>query len=127
MRIENIIKKLSPEQINKINEIHASFVEGESDHDVSEINNIIYDTVLNFVNENDLGKVFNDTYNFDTIEVLLVECDGGWLPSVRSDHWDAPASIVDCELALPNPKEAMAWGIVDALAQHFAEEGILSA
>lgn len=124
MRIENIIKTLSSEQVEKINEIHESLARGDDDYDTSDIDDITYPAVLDFVRANDIGKVFRDTYNTDTIEVILVEAGKGWLPSVRSDHWDAPASTVDPELALADPKEAMAWGIGDALTQHLAEEGI---
>jgi hypothetical protein len=124
MRIENIIKTLSSDQVARINEIHEALARGDDDYDTSDIDDITYPVVLNFVRENDIGKVFRDTYNTDTIEVILVEAGKGWLPSVRSDHWDAPVSTVDPELALADPKEAMAWGIGDALTQHLAEEGI---
>jgi len=130
MNIQDIINRLSKEDITKLNEIHDDFVNngesGDYEYIPDDVSQILFDPVFKFVDDwfDAIGTTFRDTYNCDTIEVILVKCGDGWLPSVRSDHWDAPASTIDRELALANPREAMAWGIVDALTQHIIEEGI---
>ncbi len=131
MNIQDIIDRLSKEDIAKLNEIHSDFANAECYDDCEyypeHIHNIINDAVSKFVDDwfDAIGTTFRDTYECDTIEVILVKCGDGWLPSVRSEHHDAPASTIDPELALADPKEAMAWGITDALTQHIFEEGIL--
>ena len=139
MNIQDIINRLSKEDIAKLNEIHDDFANaeeyGDCEYYPEHVTNIIADAVDKFVDDwfyamklspkrMPIGKTFRDTYNCDTIEVLLVKCGKGWLPSVRSDHWDAPASTIDPQLALADPREAMSWGICDALTQHIIEEGI---
>ena len=130
MNTQDIINRLSKEDIAKLNEIHDDFVNngesGDFNYQPHDVVDLIADAVDKFVDDwfDAIGTTFRDTYNCDTIEVMLVKCGDGWLPSVRSDHWDAPASIIDPELALADPKEAMSWGIVDALTQHIIEEGI---
>ena len=139
MNIQDIINHLSKEDIAKLNEIHDDFANNEESGDFNyqphDVVDLLANAVDKFVDDwfyamklspkrMPIGKTFRDTYNCDTIEVLLVKCGKGWLPSVRSDHWDAPASTIDPELALADPKEAMAWGILDALTQHIIEEGI---
>ena len=130
MNIQDIINRLSKEDIAKLNEIHDDFVNngesGDYEYIPDDVSQILFDPVFKFVDDwfDAIGTTFRDHFNGDTIEVILVKCGDGWLPSVRSDHWDAPASTIDRELALANPREAMAWGIVDALTQHIIEEGI---
>ena len=130
MNIQDIINRLTKEDIAKLNEIHDDFTNNEESGDYGyqphDVVDIICNAVDGFVNDwfDAIGTTFRDTYNCDTIEVILVKSGDGWLPSVRSDHWDAPASTIDPELAMANPREAMAWGIVDALTQHIIEEGI---
>jgi hypothetical protein len=140
MNIQDIIDRLSKEDIAKLNEIHSDFANAECYDDCEyypeHVHDIINDAVSKSVNDwfdaigmafcdTYEGTAFRDTYECDTIEVILVKCGNGWLPSVRSEHHDAPASTIDSELALADPKEAMAWGITDALTQHIFEEGIL--
>jgi hypothetical protein len=48
------------------------------------------------------------------IDVMLYKSRKGWIPSVRSDWWDAPASSVGSELSC-KAWEALAWGLCDAL------------
>ena len=130
MNIQDIINRLSKEDIAKLNEIHDDFANNEESGDFNyqphDVVDLIVDAVDRFVDGwfDAIGTTFRDTYNWDNIEVILVKCGDGWLPSVRSEHWDAPASTIDPELALAEPKEAMAWGILDALTQHIIEEGV---
>jgi hypothetical protein len=130
MNIQDIINRLTKEDITKLNEIHDDFANNEESGDFNyqphDVVDLIADAVDRFVDDwfDAIGTTFRDDFNGDTIEVILVECGRGWLPSVRSGHWDAPASTIDPELALADPKEAMAWGILDALTQHIIEEGI---
>jgi hypothetical protein len=127
MNIQDIINRLSKEDIAKLNEIHDDFSNNEDPsyqpHDVVDI---IANAVDRFVDDwiDVIGTNFRDTYKCDTIEIILVECGNGWLPSVRSRHWDAPASTIDPELAVDNPRDALAWGIIDALTEHVIEKGI---
>lgn len=130
MNIQDIINRLTKEDIAKLNEIHDDFANNEESGDFNyqphDVVDLIVDAVDKFVDDwfDAIGTTFRDTYNCDMIEVILVKCGDGWLPSVRSHHWDAPASTIDQELAMANPREAMAWGICDALTQHIIEEGI---
>lgn len=130
MTITDIINRLTKEDIEQLNVIHQNFANAEEtddyDYHRDDVHDIIRNAVDKFVDDwfDAIGTTFTDTYECDTIEVILVKCGDGWLPSVRSDHWDAPASIIDSELAVADPKEAMSWGIVDALTQHIIEEGI---
>lgn len=130
MNINDIISRLTKEDIEQLNVIHQNFANAadndDYDYDQLDVHDIIAAVVDKFVDDwfDAIGTTFKDTYECDTIEVILVKCGDGWLPSVRSDHWDAPASTIDPELALSDPKRAMAWGIVDALTQHIIEEGI---
>jgi hypothetical protein len=130
MNIQDIINRLSKEDIAKLNAIHDDFANAEEYDDCEyypeHVTNIIAGAVDKFVDDwfDAIGTTFRDHFNGDTIEVILVKCGDGWLPSVRSDHWDAPASIIDPELAVANPKQALSWGLQDALTQHFIEEGI---
>jgi hypothetical protein len=130
MNIQDIINRLTKEDITKLNEIHDDFANNEESGDFNyqphDVVDLIADAVDRFVDDwfDAIGTTFRDDFNGDTIEVILVECGRGWLPSVRSGHWDAPASTIDPELALADPKQAMSWGILDALTQHIIEEGI---
>lgn len=130
MNIQDIINRLSEEDIAKLNEIHDDFSNNEESGDFNyqphDVVDLIVDAVDKFVDDwfDAIGTTFRDSYNWDNIEVILVKSGDGWLPSVRSDHWDAPASTIDPQLALADPKEAMSWGICDALTQHIIEEGI---
>ena len=130
MNIQDIIKRLTKEDIAKLNEIHEDFANaeefGDCEYYPEHVYDIIADAVDRFVDDwfDAIGTTFRDTYNGNTIEVILVECDNGWVPSVRSDHWDAPDSTIDPELARADPKQALSWGIQEALIQHLIQEGV---
>jgi hypothetical protein len=59
----------------------------------------------------------------DLIEIILRKWDEGWVASVRTNYWDAPASTIDPSLAKATPAEAFAWGFFDAMTYHLLNEG----
>jgi hypothetical protein len=81
----------------------------------------IFQYAERFVELNGDGDI-RTTFDGDYMEILVVQCKDGYLPSVRTDSWDAPASTIDPNLAVASRKEALAWGLCDALTAHLGEE-----
>lgn len=125
--IKSIIDSLSKESIAAANEIYADSIGGLDGDYIPEITCLLWDAVKEFVEAHD-GSAIRETYNGDEMEIFAVEVDDwkykGWIPSVRTDSLDAPASTIDPFLAVPTKNEALAWGISDALAWHILDNGI---
>lgn len=125
--IKDIIDSLSAESVAAANEIYADSVGGLDGDYIPEICGLLSDAIWKFVEAHD-GSIIRETYNGDEMEIFAVEVNDppyiGWLPSVRSDSLDAPASTIDLCLAVPTKQEALKWGIADALAWHILDNGI---
>jgi hypothetical protein len=81
----------------------------------------VFEYAKAFVDANGDGDI-RTTFDGDYMEILVVECNNGYIPSVRTDNWDAPASTIDSSLAVESRKDALAWGLCDALIAHIGEE-----
>ncbi len=127
MKIKSIIDSLSAESIAAANEIHRDSINDLDGDYIPEICGILSDAIEKFVEAHD-GSIIRETYNGDEMEIFAVEVDDppyiGWLPSVRTDSLDAPASTIDLCLARSTEQEALKWGIADALAWHILDNGI---
>lgn len=128
--IAKFIATLPDETIDAVNLIHRGYI-AEEDDDIGdsidahmEIHDLLVDAIEEFVTNENITKI-NETYNGDHIEVFLVEAGDGFIPSVRTDHHDAPASTIDEALAAPK-EQAMAWGFADAVISHILEQGIVA-
>ena len=128
MNIESYIQKLSARLVDEVNEIHRDYLDLEEDdgHSVG-LHGILWDSIVEFVNEN-FGLLppehYTEEYREDEIEIILVATNYGWLPSVRTSNWDAPASTIDPALAVPTSRAAFKWGFADAVIAHVLEQGI---
>lgn len=61
----------------------------------------------------------------DHMEVFCVKREKkGWVASVSTDYWDAPAHTCDDSTCVPTPAEAFEWGFGDAMAYHFINEEV---
>ena len=126
--ISKFISSLSDETIEAANQIHRFYIDnediGESFDAHMELHDLLIGSIEEFVLNERINKV-DETYNGDHIEVFIVAapCDG-FVPSVRTDHFDAPASTIDPELAVPF-EQAMVWGFGDAIIAHILEQGII--
>jgi hypothetical protein len=126
--ISKFIATLSDETIEAANQIHRFYIDnediGESFDSTMELHDLLIGSIEEFVLNERINKV-DETYNGDHIEVFIVAapCDG-FVPSVRTDHFDAPASTIDPELAVPF-EQAMVWGFGDAIIAHILEQGII--
>jgi len=124
--IAKFIATLSDEIIEAANQIHRFYIDniGESFDSTMELHDLLIGSIEEFVLNERINKV-DETYNGDHIEVFIVAapCDG-FVPSVRTDHYDAPASTTDPELAVPF-EQAMVWGFGDAIIAHILEQGII--
>ena len=124
--IAKFIATLSDEIIEAANQIHRFYIDniGESFDSTMELHDLLIGSIEEFVLNERINKV-DETYNGDHIEVFIVAapCDG-FVPSVRTDHYDAPASTIDPELAVPF-EQAMVWGFGDAIIAHILEQGII--
>jgi hypothetical protein len=124
------IATLSDETIEAANLIHRYYIfDGGSDIGDSidanmELHDLLIRSIEEFVMDERIAEV-NETYNGDHIEVFLVAVGDGFVPSVRTNHIDAPASTIDPELAVPSVAQAMAWGFGDAVINHILEQGII--
>ena len=81
----------------------------------------IFEYAEAFVESNGDGDI-RMMFNGDRMEILVVPCNDGYIPSVRTDNWDAPASTIDTSLAVASRKDALAWGLCDALTAHIGED-----
>jgi hypothetical protein len=125
--ISKFISSLSDETIEAANAIHKEYTNednGEYFDAHMELHDLLIGSIEEFVLNERINKV-DETYNGDHIEVFIVAapCDG-FVPSVRTDHHDAPASTIDPELAVPF-EQAMVWGFGDAIIAHILEQGII--
>lgn len=72
--------------------------------------------------EDDEAFEFCEVFGHDDIEIFLIKWDEGWIPSVRTTYWDAPASTIDPGCAVKTVQDAFVWGFGDAMAYHFISE-----
>lgn len=74
--------------------------------------------------EDDEAYEFCEVFGHDDIEILLIKWDEGWIPSVRTTYWDAPASTIDPGCAVKTVQDAFVWGFGDVMAYHFINERV---
>jgi hypothetical protein len=68
---------------------------------------------------------FFDSLGNDQLEVFCVRRGKkGWVASVSTNYWDAPADTCDDSTCVPTPAEAFEWGFGDAMAYHFINEKV---
>lgn len=57
------------------------------------------------------------------IDIILQKWDEGWVPSVRTNYWDAPSSTIDEGCAVDTATDALSWGLCDALTYQILNKG----
>lgn len=61
----------------------------------------------------------------DHMEIFCVKREKkGWVASVVTNYWHAPASTCDDSTCVPTPAEAFKWGFGDAMAYHFINKEV---
>lgn len=66
---------------------------------------------------------YTNTYKGDEVDIILEKWDEGWIASVRTSFWDAPASTIDSDCAVPTATDAFVWGFGDSLTYHILNKG----
>ena len=125
--ISKFISSLSDETIEAANAIHKEYTNEDNGKFFDahmELHELLIKHIEDFVLNEGITQV-RETYNGDYVEVFLCQQDDGtFLPSVRTDHIDAPASTIDPTLGVPF-EQAMEWGFGDAIIAHILEQGII--
>ena len=96
----------------------------DEDEYIDAICNAIHEDVLQYIQhivKEDGIPESGSGWQINDIELLLVEREKGcYVPSVRSDYWDATAGTWDIEIH--DPIEALTMGLTDALAEQLKAE-----
>jgi hypothetical protein len=111
--------------LEKLKEEAKIAVDGwDSEEYADIINNTIHPHVETFIEQlvqQDGIPASGTGWQLGNIELLLVEkSPSHYVPSVRSEFFDAPASTYDVDIQ--NPIEAFTLGLADALTQEILEE-----
>jgi hypothetical protein len=96
----------------------------DEDEYLDEISNAIYPKVESYIKRLVASEGVPDSgtgWEINGIELILIEKEpGNYIPSVRSEYLDAPASTWDIEI--DNPVSALTIGLTDAIANELAEK-----
>jgi len=57
------------------------------------------------------GEGYAFPFKGEEISIMLIQTDDGWLPDIRCDSLDAPASSFDAVFAKPTPQDAFLFGM----------------
>ena len=63
------------------------------------------------------GEGYAFPYGDEHVSIMLIQTDDGWLPTIRCDSWDAPASSFDVSFATPTPQAAFLFGARCAIGE----------